>query len=75
LAEKQLANQLAVLRAARKWSQKEVADKVGVSRQTINSIEANRYNPSLILAFKLAELFETDINQIFRYVEAEGGGK
>ncbi|MGD6894502.1 helix-turn-helix transcriptional regulator [Bacillus infantis] len=73
MADKQLANQLAVLRAARKWSQKEVADKVGVSRQTINSIEANRYNPSLILAFKLAELFGTDINEIFRYVE--GGGK
>ncbi|SEQ51810.1 helix-turn-helix transcriptional regulator [Piscibacillus halophilus] len=66
-----LHNRLAVLRAENKWSQKEVADRVGVSRQTIVSLENNRYNPSLKLAFELAYLFECDINDIFRY-EKEG---
>lgn len=74
MAEKKLVNHLAVLRASRRWSQKEVAEKLGVSRQTINSIEANRYSPSLILAFKLADLFGTDINQVFRFEEKANEG-
>ncbi|MFP3887058.1 helix-turn-helix transcriptional regulator [Priestia filamentosa] len=65
----ELSNQLYVLRAQKRWSQRDVAEKVGVSRQTIISIEANRYNPSLILAFKLAKLFEVDIMDIFQYEE------
>lgn len=64
-----LSNRLNVLRAEKKWSQAEVAEKIGVSRQTIISIESNRYNPSLVLAFKLARLFEVDINDIFIYLE------
>ncbi|KGX85048.1 helix-turn-helix transcriptional regulator [Pontibacillus litoralis] len=67
----QLNNQLNVLRAQKKWSQEDVATKVGVSRQTIISIEANKYNPSLILSFKLAKLFEVDIQDIFSYSELE----
>ncbi|MBX6396623.1 MAG: helix-turn-helix transcriptional regulator [Alicyclobacillaceae bacterium] len=63
-----LRNRLAVLRAEHGLSQKEVADRIGVSRQTIASIEANRYNPSLILAFELAKLFNKDINEVFQYV-------
>ncbi|WP_227397038.1 helix-turn-helix transcriptional regulator [Jeotgalibacillus aurantiacus] len=67
----QLSNQLYVLRAQKRLSQKDVATIVGVSRQTIISIEANKYNPSLILAFKLANLFEVDIQDIFSYSELE----
>lgn len=66
-----IQNRLAVFRAERKWSQQAVADKVGVSRQTILSLESNRYNPSLKLAFQLATLFEVDINDIFQYAEEE----
>mgnify|MGYP001236559631 CR=1 FL=1 len=66
-----LKNTLPVLRAARRWTQQELADRLGVSRQTIISIEANRYNPSLILAFEIARLFEVDINEVFQY-ELEG---
>lgn len=69
--KKVICNRLAVLRAEKKWSQKLVAEKVGVSRQTIISLEANRYNPSLKLAFDLADIFEKDINDVFQYVEEE----
>ena len=62
-----LRNNIHVLRAARRWTQQELADRLGVSRQTIISIEANRYNPSLILAFEIARLFEVDINEVFQY--------
>jgi len=63
-----LRNRLAVLRAEKKWSQKVVAEKLGVSRQTIISLENNRYNPSLRLAFEIARLFEKDINDVFQYI-------
>jgi putative transcriptional regulator len=63
-----LSNRLAVLRAERGWSQKEVADRLGISRQTVISIEANRYSPSLKLAFEIARLFDKDINEVFQYV-------
>lgn len=65
----ELTNSLYVLRATRKWSQQEVADRLGVSRQTIASIEANKYNPSLILGFKIAQLFGVNINDVFQYTE------
>ena len=67
--KKVLQNRIAVLRAEKKWSQKIVAEKVGVSRQTILSLEANRYNPSLKLAFDIAEVFEVDINDVFQYTQ------
>lgn len=63
----ELKNRLHVLRAEKGWSQKHVADQLGVSRQTILSIEANRYNPSLKLAFEIALLFEKDLSEVFQY--------
>ncbi|MDX8361766.1 helix-turn-helix transcriptional regulator [Cytobacillus sp. IB215316] len=62
-----LENRLSILRAEKKWSQKEVANKLGVSRQTIISIENNRYNPSLKLAYEISLLFNKDINEVFQY--------
>ncbi len=58
-------NHLRVLRAERRWSQAELAERLGVSRQTINAIETEKYDPSLPLAFKMAELFEQSIEEIF----------
>ena len=69
-----IKNRLTILRAERGWSQKELAEKVGVSRQTIISLEGRRYSPSLILAFEIAYLFDKDINEVFQY-EREGEGK
>jgi putative transcriptional regulator len=66
-----LVNRLHVLRAERRWSQDDLAKKVGVSRQTISSLEANRYNPSLLLAFELARVFDTTVLEIFTYVHDE----
>jgi putative transcriptional regulator len=58
-------NRLRVLRAEREWSQAELADRLGVSRQTVNFIETGRYDPSLPLAFKVARLFRQAIEDIF----------
>ncbi|QPC47880.1 helix-turn-helix transcriptional regulator [Mangrovibacillus cuniculi] len=66
-----LQNKLTVLRAEKKWSQKHVAKLLGVSRQTIVSLENNRYSPSLKLAFEIALLFEVDINEVFHYEKKE----
>jgi putative transcriptional regulator len=60
-----LTNRLRVLRAERGWSQAELAERLGVSRQTVNAIETRRYDPSLPLAFGLARLFGVAIEQIF----------
>jgi putative transcriptional regulator len=60
-----MRNRLSVLRAERGWSQAELAARLGVSRQTVNAIEKQRDDPSLPLAFKLAEVFGTSIEQIF----------
>lgn len=54
-----------MLRAERGWSQAELAERLGVSRQTVNAIETRRYDPSLPLAFSLARLFGVAIEQIF----------
>ena len=59
-------NVLKDLRAERKWSQADLADKLDVSRQTINAIEKGRYDPSLPLAFKIAALFGRQIEEIFK---------
>lgn len=61
-----MKTKLRELRAARNWSQHELAEKLGVSRQTINAIETGRYDPSLPLAFKVARLFKSPIEQIFQ---------
>jgi putative transcriptional regulator len=58
-------NRLRTLRAERSWSQQELADRLEVSRQSVNAIETGRYDPSLPLAFKLARLFSTTIEAIF----------
>ncbi len=58
-------NKLKVLRAMHDLTQEQLAEKVGVSRQTVIAIESNKYNPSLNLAFKLARLFEVAIGDIF----------
>ncbi|MBI9043590.1 MAG: helix-turn-helix transcriptional regulator [Anaerolineaceae bacterium] len=58
-------NKLRVLRAERKWSQAELAERLDVSRQTINAIETDKYDPSLPLAFKMANLFNLSIEEIF----------
>lgn len=60
-----MKNILPELRAAKNWSQAELGDKLGVSRQTINAIEKGRYDPSLPLAFKIAKLFRLPVENIF----------
>ena len=60
-----MKNRIHVLRAERDWSQAELADRLGVSRQTVNAIETGRYDPSLPLAFQIAATFGTTIEEIF----------
>lgn len=60
-----MQNKLKILRAERNWSQAELGEKLDVSRQSINAIEAGRYDPSLPLAFKIARLFGQSIETIF----------
>jgi putative transcriptional regulator len=58
-------NRLRILRAERNWSQADLAQRLEVSRQSVNAIETGKYDPSLPLAFKLARLFDTTIEAIF----------
>ncbi len=58
-------NRLKVLRAERDWSQADLAEQLGVSRQTVNALETGRYDPSLPLAFKIAKVFGHPIESIF----------
>ena len=60
-----MRNRLKVLRAERDWSQAELAERLGVSRQTVNAIETGKYDPSLPLAFRVAQLFGQPIEAIF----------
>lgn len=66
-----MKNQLKVLRAQKSLTQEQLADQLGVTRQTIISIESGRYLPSLPLAFKLARIFQTKIESIFNSEEAD----
>lgn len=66
-----MKNRLEELRSQKGWTQQELADQVQVSRQTIISLERGRYNPSIILAFRLARLFEIAIEELFIYSETE----
>ena len=61
-----MKNRLRVLRAVREWSQAELAERLGVSRQTVNAIETGKYDPSLPLAFGIARLFELRIEDVFQ---------
>lgn len=65
LGKVQMKNNLKVLRAEKNWSQADLADKLNVSRQTINAIETGKYDPSLPLAFQIAKLFGKKIEEIF----------
>ena len=60
-----MENRLRLLRAERAWSQQDLAERLEVSRQSVNAIETGRYDPSLPLAFKIAELFGLAIEDIF----------
>jgi putative transcriptional regulator len=60
-----MRNSLAELRAAKEWSQGDLADKLGVSRQTVNALERGKYDPSLPLAFKISRLFRRRIEDVF----------
>lgn len=60
-----MRNRLKVLRAECNWSQADLADKLDVSRQSVNAIETGKYDPSLPLAFKIAKVFGLPIEQIF----------
>jgi len=65
-----MKNRLRLLRAERNWSQGDLAEALGVSRQTVNAIETQKYDPSLPLAFKVAAVFHARIDEIF---EPDGG--
>ena len=64
-----MKNKLRELRAAKCWSQADLADRLGVSRQTVNAIETEKYDPSLPLAFRTARLFQLKIEEIFELDE------
>lgn len=59
-------NRLRVLRAERDWSQADLAERLGVSRQTVNAVETGKYDPSLPLAFRIARLFDLRIEEVFQ---------
>ena len=60
-----MKNRLRELRAERRWTQGDLAERLGVSRQTVNAIEVEKYDPSLPLAFRIARLFDLSIEEIF----------
>ena len=62
-----MKNKVKVLRATRDMTQEELAEKIGVTRQTIIAIESGKYNPSLELGFKIARFFEVTIEEVFQY--------
>ena len=69
-----MKNKLRILRTRHDWSQAELARRLGVSRQTVNAVEREKYDPSLPLAFKIAELFETAIEDVFENDGAPAAG-
>ncbi len=66
-----MKTRLRVLRAEMEWSQAELAERVGVTRQCINAIETGRYDPGLPLAFKIAHIFGKNVEEVFLYQEIE----
>jgi putative transcriptional regulator len=69
-----MKNRLRVIRAERNWSQADLAEKLDVSRQTINAVETGKYDPSLPLAFKIARLVDMKIEEIFIFDEGDAPG-
>lgn len=70
-----MKNQLRVLRAERGWTQLDLADRLQVSRQTVNAVETEKYEPSLTLAFKIAFLFGKRIEEVFEPPASNGDAK
>ena len=68
-----MKNRLKVLRAERNWSQGDLAERLKVSRQSVNALETGKYDPSLPLAFRIARLFGLPIEQIFEAPEGSDG--
>jgi putative transcriptional regulator len=68
-------NKLRVLRAERRWSQADLAERIGVSRQTVNAVENDKYDPSLPLAFRIGAVFQKPIEEIFHYEDGHDGGR
>jgi putative transcriptional regulator len=66
-------NRLRVLRAERAWTQADLADRLEVSRQTVNALETGKYDPSLPLAFRIARVFGTSIEEVFQPEDEPGG--
>ncbi len=66
-----MKNTIKIHRAIKNMTQEELAKRIGVSRQTINSIETNRYIPSTILAMKIAAIFEVGVNEVFELEEGD----
>jgi putative transcriptional regulator len=66
-----MKNKLEEFRNRNGWTQQELADRVEVSRQTIISLESGRYNPSILLAFRLARLFKLQVEDLFLFSEEE----
>jgi putative transcriptional regulator len=64
-------NRIRVLRAEERWSQAELAERLGVSRQTVNAVENDKYDPSLPLAFRISRIFGRPIEEIFKYDDTE----
>lgn len=62
-----MKNRIHVLRAERRWTQAELAERLSVSRQTVNALETEKYDPSLQLAFSIARLFDTPLQEIFLF--------
>ncbi|WP_029271240.1 helix-turn-helix transcriptional regulator [Virgibacillus alimentarius] len=69
--DRKIRNRIAVLRAEWNLSQKQLAEELGVSRQTIHSLEKNKYNPSLKLAFEISLFFGVALQEVFQYEEEE----
>ena len=65
MGRNELRNRLKVLRAERDWSQKDLAERLEVSRQSVNAVETGKYDPSLPLAFRISDVFGLPIEQIF----------
>jgi putative transcriptional regulator len=75
IIEGNITNRLPVLRAEKGWSQAHLAEMVNVSRQTINSLEKNKYNPSLKLAFSLSVAFGVSITEVFQFEQVDSDKK
>ena len=70
-----IRNQIRELRAAREMTQQELADRIGVTRQTVIAIEQDKYSPSLETAFRIANVFGVGVEEVFQYEEVKKKGK